>query len=126
MNNEIKDNIPARTSHGLPRSSFATTPNRVTNDICVPWKIIRDTPDFSYVQPEGNYYFKTSDSYQILKSCSINISGCLKSPSTCDSSLFITICKRKTGKNNTCITCNMLTPSPEYTSKLTGKAYYTK
>ena len=83
-------------------------------------------PDFSYVQPEGNYYFKTSDSYHILKSCSINISGCLKSPSTCYSSLFITTCKRKTGKHNTCITCNMLATSPEYTSKLTGKAYYTK
>jgi hypothetical protein len=41
-----------------------------------------DTPDLSYVQPEGNYYLKTSDSYQILKSCSINISDCLKSPGT--------------------------------------------
>ena len=65
MNNEIKDNIPARTSPGLTRSSFATTRNRVANDICVPRKILRDTPDLSYVQPEGNYYFKTSDSYQI-------------------------------------------------------------
>ena len=59
---------------GLTRSSFATTRNRVANDICVPRNILRDTPDLSYVQPEGNYYFKTSDSYQILKSCSINIS----------------------------------------------------
>jgi hypothetical protein len=41
-------------------------------------------------QPEGNYYFKTSDSYQILKSCSINISDCLKSPGTCDFSPCIT------------------------------------
>jgi hypothetical protein len=32
MNNEIKDNIPARTSPWLPRSSFATTRNRVGND----------------------------------------------------------------------------------------------
>jgi hypothetical protein len=55
-------------------------------DICVPRKILRDTPDLSYVQPEGNYYFKISDSYQILKSCSINISDCLKSPGNCDSS----------------------------------------
>ena len=54
MNNEIKDNIPARTSSGLTRSSFATTRNRVANDICVPRKILRDTPDLSYVQPEGN------------------------------------------------------------------------
>jgi hypothetical protein len=69
-----------------PRSSFATIRNRVANDICVPRKILRDTPDLSYVQPEGNCYFKTSDSYQILKSCSINISDCLKSPGTCDSS----------------------------------------
>ena len=66
MNNEIKDNIPARTSPGLTRSSFATTRNRVANDICVPRKILQDTPDLSYVQPEGNYFFKTSDSYQIL------------------------------------------------------------
>jgi hypothetical protein len=55
MNNEIKDNIPARTSPWLTRSSFGTTRNRVANDICVPWKILRDTPDLSYVQPEGNY-----------------------------------------------------------------------
>ena len=75
MNNEIKNNIPARTS---PGSSFATTRNRVANDICVPRKILRDTPDLSFVHPEGNYYFKTSDSYQILKSCFINISDCLK------------------------------------------------
>ena len=47
----------------------------------------KDTPDLSYVQPEGNYYFKTADSYQILKSCSINISDCLKSPGTCDFSM---------------------------------------
>ena len=42
MNNEIKDNIPARTSHGLTRSSFATTRNRVANDIhvCVLRKIL--------------------------------------------------------------------------------------
>ena len=56
--------------------------------------------DLSYVQPEGNHYFKTSDSYQILKSCSNNISDCLKSPGTCDPSLCITICKIKTDKNN--------------------------
>ena len=74
----------------------------------------------SYVQPEGNYYFKTSDSYQILKSCSINISDCLKS-SPC-----ITTCKIKTDKNNTCKTCDMLITSPEFTSNLTGKTYYTK
>ena len=96
------NNIPARTSPGLTRSSFATTRNRVANDICVPRNILRDTPDLSYVQPEGNYYFKTSDSYQILKSCSINISDCLKSPGTCDSSPCITTCKIKTDKNNTC------------------------
>ena len=95
-----KKNIPARTSPGLTRSSFATTRNRVTNDICVPRNILRDTPDLSYFQPEGNYYFKTSDSYQILKSCSINILDCLKSPGTCDSSPCI--------------------------SNLTGKTYYTK
>ena len=99
MNNEIKDNIPARTSPGLTRSSsFATTQNRVTNNICVPRKILRDTPDLSYVQPEGNYYFKASDSYQILKSGSINISDCLKSPGTCDSSPCITTCNIKTDK----------------------------
>ena len=34
-------------------------------------KILRDIPDLSYAQPKGNYYFKTSDSYQILKSCYI-------------------------------------------------------
>ena len=33
MNNEINDNIPARTSPGLTRSSFATTRNRVANDV---------------------------------------------------------------------------------------------
>ena len=71
---------------------------RVANDICVPRNILRDTPDLSYVQPEGNYYFKTSDSYQILKSYSINISDCLKSPGTCDSSPRITTCKIKTDK----------------------------
>ena len=126
MNNEIKDNIPARTSPGLTRSSFATTRNRVANDICVPRKILRDTPDLSYVQPEGNYYFKTSDSYQILKSCFINISDCLKSPGTCDSSPCITTCKIKTDKNNTCKTCVMVITSPEFTSNLTGKTYYSK
>ena len=120
MNNEIKANIPARTSLGLTMSSLATTRNRVTNDICVPPKILRDTPDLSYVQPEGNYYFK------ILKSCSINISDCLKSPGTCDSSPCITTCKIKTDKNNTCKTCVMLITSPEFTSNLTGKTYYTK
>ena len=77
MNNEIEDNIPARTSPGLTRSSFATTWNMVANDICGPRKILPDTPDLSYVQPEGNYYFKTSDSYQILKSYSIDISAVL-------------------------------------------------
>jgi hypothetical protein len=46
----------------------ATTRNGVANDICVPRNILRDTPDLSYVQPEGNYYFKIADSYQILKS----------------------------------------------------------
>ena len=90
------------------------------------WDILRDIPDLSYVQPEGNYYFKTSDSYQILKSCSINISDCLKSPGTCDSSPCITTCKIKTDKNNTCKTCVMLITSPEFTSNLTGKTYYTK
>jgi hypothetical protein len=68
--------VLARTSPGLTRSSFATTRNRVANDIRVPRKILRDTPDLSYVQPESNYYFKTSDSYQILK-YSINISDLL-------------------------------------------------
>ena len=53
-NNEIKDNMPARTSPGLTRSLFATTRNRVANDICVPLKILRDTPDWSDVQPEVN------------------------------------------------------------------------
>ena len=32
----------------------------------------------------------------------------------------------KTGKNNTRKTCNMLITSPEFTSNLTGKTYYTK
>jgi hypothetical protein len=31
VNNEIKDNIPARTSPRLPRSSFTTTRNKVAN-----------------------------------------------------------------------------------------------
>jgi hypothetical protein len=39
----INDNIPARTSPGLTRSSFATTRNRVANDIhiiqCHPRKV---------------------------------------------------------------------------------------
>ena len=56
MNNEINDNIPARTSPGLTRSSFATTRNRVANDICVPRNILRDTPDLSYVQPESSEF----------------------------------------------------------------------
>jgi hypothetical protein len=34
--------------------------------------------------------------------------------------------KRKTGKNNTRKTCNMLITSPEFTSNLNGKTYYTK
>ena len=106
-------------------TSFATTRNRVANDICVPRKILRDPPDFSYVQPEGNYYFKTSDSYQILKSSSINILDCLKSPGTCDSSPCITTCKINIDKHNTCKTCGMLITS-EFTSNLTGKTYYTK
>ena len=85
----------------INRFSFATTTrNRVANDICVPRKILRDTPDLSYVYLEGNYYFKSSDSHQILKSCSINISDCLKSPGICDSSPCITTCKIKTDKNN--------------------------
>ena len=54
MNNEIKDNIPAKTSPGLTKSSFATTRDRVANDICVPRKVLRDTPDLSYVQPDCN------------------------------------------------------------------------
>jgi hypothetical protein len=66
------------------------------------------------------------DSYQILKSCSINISDCLKYPGTCDSSPCITTCKIQIDKNNTCKTCGMLTTSPEFTSNLTGKTYYTK
>jgi hypothetical protein len=32
----------------------------------------------------------------------------------------------KTDKNNTCKTCVMLITSPEFTSNLTGKTYYTK
>ena len=32
----------------------------------------------------------------------------------------------KTDKNNTCKTCGMLITSPEFTSNLTGKTYYTK
>jgi hypothetical protein len=36
------------------------------------------------------------------------------------------LASEKTGKNNTCKTCNMLITSPEYTNKLTGKIYYTK
>ena len=63
---------------------------------------------------------------KILKSCSINISDCLKSPGTCDSSPCNTTCKIKTDKNNTCKTCVMLITSPEFTSNLTGKTYYTK
>jgi hypothetical protein len=35
-------------------------------------------------------------------------------------------CKIKTDKNNTCKTCAMLITSPEFTSNLTGKTYYTK
>jgi hypothetical protein len=50
----------------------------------------------------------------------INISDCLKSPGTCDSSPCITTCKIKTDKNNTCKTYGMLI------SNLTGKTYYTK
>jgi hypothetical protein len=57
---------------------------------------------------------------------SINISDCLKSPGTGDSSPRITTCKTKTDKNNTCKTCVMLITSPEFTSNLTGKTYYTK
>jgi NH3-dependent NAD+ synthetase len=45
---------------------------------------------------------------------------------TCDSSPCITTCKIKTDKNNTCKTCGMLITSPEFTSNLTGKTYYTK
>jgi hypothetical protein len=63
------------------------------------WRFfLRDTPDLSYVQPEGNHYFKTSDSYEILNYCSINISDCLKSPDTCESSPCITTCKIKYDK----------------------------
>jgi hypothetical protein len=32
----------------------------------------------------------------------------------------------KTDKDNTCKTCGMLITSPEFTSNLTGKTYYTK
>jgi len=70
-------------------------------------------PRFVLRSARGNYYFKTSDSYQILKSCSINNLDCFKSPGTCDSSC-ITACK-----NNTSKTCNMLITSPEFTSNLT-------
>jgi hypothetical protein len=38
----------------------------------------------------------------------------------------ITTCKIKSDKNNTCKTCVMLITSPEFTSNLTGKTYYTK
>ena len=34
---------------------------------CLSWLFASNYhTDLSYVQPEGNYYFKTSDSYQIL------------------------------------------------------------
>ena len=45
---------------------------------------------------------------------------------TCDSSPCITTCKIKTDKNNTCKACGMLITSPEFTSNLTAKTYYTK
>ena len=40
--------------------------------------------------------------------------------------LFCVVPKGKTDKNNTCKTCVMLITSPEFTSNLTGKTYYTK
>ena len=36
------------------------------------------------------------------------------------------LASEKTGKDNTCKTCNILITSPEYTNKLTGKIDYTK
>ena len=48
MNNEIKDNIPARTSPGLTRSSFATTRNRVANDIYFPYVRLFGVRSFCY------------------------------------------------------------------------------
>ena len=53
MNNEIKDNIPARTSPGLTRSSFATTRNRVANDVLILSVYIFMSFDFPFVRLIG-------------------------------------------------------------------------
>ena len=118
-------NKPTRTSPGLPRSSFAAR-NSVAFDLRVPRNILRDTPDLTYVQPEGNYYFNNSDTFHKLKPCCVDIFDCLKTPATSESTPIISSSKHKKGKRSTCKTCNMLITTPDFTSNLTGKTYYTE
>ena len=125
MNTKYTKNKPAGTSPGLPRSSFAAR-NTVAFDLCVPRNILRDTPDLTYVQPEGNYYFKNSDTFHKLKPCCVNIFDCLNTPATSESTPIISSCKHKKGKRSTCKTCDMLITTPDFTSNLTSKTYYTK
>ena len=125
MNTKITKTKPARTSPGLPRSSSATR-NTVAFDFCVPLHILRGTPDLTYVQPEGNDYFKNADTFQTIKPCTINVYDCLKTPVTCESTPIISTSKHKKGKRSTCKICNMLITTPDFTSNLTGKTYCTK
>ena len=92
-----KKNTPARTSPGLPRSCDSRR-NTKPNGLCVPSTVFRNTPDLTYVQSEGNYYFKTSDTYQKLKPCSINIFDCLTTPDTSDEVPIISSCQQRKGK----------------------------
>ncbi|CAG2216128.1 KRAB [Mytilus edulis] len=61
-----------------------------------------------------------------LKPCSVNIFDCLITPATSELTPIISSCKHKKGKRSTCKTCNMLITTPDFTSNLTGKTYYTK
>ena len=78
---------------------------------------------FTYVKSNGNYYFKTYDTYQIIKPCSVGPLGCLLTPSTPLFCPIITTCNHQSGRNST---CNLLINASEFKSDLTGKTRYTK
>lgn len=60
MSTNNTKNKPTRTSSGLSRS-FSATLNTVAFEWYVPWNILRDNTDLTYVYPEGNYSCKISD-----------------------------------------------------------------
>ena len=120
----MKSNItysskPAGTSPGLTRSQQATRDTVAINQ-CVPRIILRDIINVSYVQSEGNYYFKNNNEYKTIKPSQVLLPDCLKS-SVSDPTATLTKCGIKN-----CKTCSILITSPQFSSNLTGKSYHTK